>query len=106
VRGAYIVQDRTVYLLVGLAPVQGFESADAAFARTIRSFRPLSRAEAEDVRPNIVDLYTVRAGDTWQSIAERAARGAIDASTLAIMNNHAVSDPPRPGERIKIVVEG
>jgi predicted Zn-dependent protease len=106
VRGAYIVQDRTVYLVVGLAPVQGFEAADDAFVRTIRSFRPLSRAEAEDVRPNIVDLYTVRAGDTWQSIADRAARGVVDASTLAIMNNHAVTDPPRPGERIKIVVEG
>ena len=106
VRGAYIVQDRTVYLLVGLAPAQGFEAADAAFARTIRSFRPLSRAEAEDVRPNIVDLYTVRAGDTWQSIAERAARGAVDAGTLAIMNNADVREQPRPGERIKIVVEG
>jgi predicted Zn-dependent protease len=106
VRAAYIVQDRTVYLVVGLAPVQAFEAADAAFAQTIRSFRPLSRAEAEDIRPNIVDLYTVRAGDTWQSIAERASRGVVDASTLAIMNNHDVNEQPRAGDRIKIVVEG
>ena len=32
--------------------------------------------------------------------------GIVKASTLAIMNNHAVNDQPRPGERLKIVVAG
>jgi hypothetical protein len=27
-------------------------------------------------------------------------------STLAIMNNYEPAEPPRPGDRIKIVVEG
>jgi hypothetical protein len=30
----------------------------------------------------------------------------VKASTLAIMNGHAVSDQPRPAERLKIVVAG
>ena len=30
----------------------------------------------------------------------------MKASTLAIMNGHAVNDQPRPGERLKIVVAG
>jgi hypothetical protein len=30
----------------------------------------------------------------------------VKPTTLAIMNGHAVTDQPRPGERIKIVVAG
>jgi predicted Zn-dependent protease len=49
----------------------------------------------------------VRPGDTWQSIAQRAGETAgIKPSTLAIMNNYEPSQQPRPGDRIKIVVEG
>ena len=58
------------------------------------------------MQPNKVDLYTVRAGDTWQSIAQRVGKGNVKPSTLAIMNNHAIDDQPKPGDRIKIVVAG
>jgi predicted Zn-dependent protease len=102
---AHIVHDRNVYLFAGIAPANQFQSAERTFAQSIRSFKPLSREEAENIRPNRVDLYTVRQGDTWQALAERS-RGAIKASTLAIMNNHEPTVQPRPGERIKIVVEG
>ncbi len=80
--------------------------AEQDFSQSIQSFRALSRTEASDIRPNRIDFYVVRAGDTWQSIAQRAGEGIIKASTLAIMNNHPVNDQPRPGERIKIVVAG
>ena len=105
-RGAHIMQDRSVYFLAGIAPVDGFSRAEPAFSRTIQSFRPLTRADAEAIRPNRIDLYTARAGDTWQSIAERAGKGVVKATTLAIMNGHAVGELPRPGERLKIVVGG
>jgi hypothetical protein len=38
----------------------------------IRSFRALSASEAENIRPHRIDLYIVRAGDTWDSLAERS----------------------------------
>ena len=66
----------------------------------------LSPNEADDVEPNRVDLYTARQGDTWQSIAQRAGKGLVKASTLAIMNDHAIDDQPQAGERLKIVVAG
>ena len=103
---AHILHDRNVYLLVGLSPADGFRRAQQEFTQSIRSFRRLSAADAENIRPNRVDLYTVREGDTWASIAERMGRGAVKPSTLAIMNNRPANEPPRPGERIKIVVEG
>jgi len=104
-RAAHIVHNNQVYLLAGLVPAQGFEQVDGTLVQTIRSFRPLSAAEAENIHPNRVDLYTVRAGDTWQSIAERSG-GVVDAHTLAIMNNSQTGAQPQPGARVKIVVGG
>ncbi|MEZ5286340.1 MAG: M48 family metalloprotease [Vicinamibacterales bacterium] len=71
-----------------------------------RTFRELSASEAAQVRPNRLTYYTVRAGDSWQSIAQRAGQGITSAATLAIMNGYEVSTQPQEGERIKIVVEG
>jgi predicted Zn-dependent protease len=82
-----------------------FQQADSAFTGAIQSFRPLSAAEAENIRPNRVDLYVVRAGDTWQGIAERSG-GVIKPTTLAIMNRSVPGSQPQPGARIKIVVGG
>ena len=103
---AHIVHERNVYLLAGLAPANEFRAVQEQFTQTIRSFRELSQQEAENVRPNRIDLYTVRQGDTWSSIAEAIGRGAVKPGTLAIMNNYEPSQPPKPGDRIKVVVEG
>jgi predicted Zn-dependent protease len=106
VRAAHIAHERNIFMVAGLAPTQLFERAERELTTTIRSFRPLTAAQAEAIRPNRVDLYTAREGDTWQSIAERQGKGLIKPTTLAIMNGHAVNDQPRPGERLKIVVAG
>ncbi|MGH8638876.1 MAG: LysM peptidoglycan-binding domain-containing protein, partial [Burkholderiales bacterium] len=104
---AHIVHDRNVFLCAGLAPPSAFQSVERQFGESIRSFRELSRQDAANIRPNRVDLYTVRSGDTWESIAKRMGEAAgIKASTLAIMNNYEPSQAPRVGDRIKIVVEG
>jgi predicted Zn-dependent protease len=103
---AHIVHEKNVYMLAGLAPPNQFESAQREFTATIRSFKELSREEAAGIRPNRVDMYTVRNGDTWQSIAQRTGEGTVKASTLAIMNNYEPSQPPRAGDRIKVVVIG
>ena len=104
-RAAHIAYDQKVYIIVGLAPADVFRQADNAFTSSIRSFRSLSAAEAENIRPSRVDLYVVRAGDTWASIAERGG-GIIKPAALAVMNNAAAGSQPQPGTRIKIVVAG
>jgi predicted Zn-dependent protease len=106
VRAAHIAYDRRVFLIAGLAPTAAFQRVEADFARSISSFRPMSRDEAARLRPNRLDYYVVRAGDTWQSIAARAGGGNVKATLLAIMNHYAVNEQPRPGERVKIVVSG
>jgi predicted Zn-dependent protease len=102
---AHVLHDRRVYLIAGLAPANSYERAQQELTRTLRSFRSLSAGEAAQIRPSRVDLFTVRAGDTWQGIAERTGN-TIKPSTLAIMNNYEPNTPPRVGDRVKVVVEG
>jgi predicted Zn-dependent protease len=104
-RAAHIVNGRQVYLLAGFAPPDQFARIDRDVTTAIRSYRALSSREAADIRPNRLDFYTVRAGDTWQSIASRGG-DLVRASELAIMNDRDVAEQPQAGDRIKIVVEG
>ena len=104
-RAAHIMYDGTVYLVAGLVQPDAFQQADGAFVASIRSFRSLSAAEAEDIHPNRVDLYVVRAGDTWESINETAG-GVVTPATLAVMNKGTPDSQPQPGTRIKIVASG
>jgi LysM repeat protein len=104
--GSTLSPRATTYFIGGIAPTEAFPNQIDAFNATIRSFRQLSPNEADDVEPNRVGLYTARQGDTWQSIAQKAGKGLVKASTLAIMNDHAADDQPKAGERLKIVVAG
>lgn len=104
-RAAHIVNGRQVYVFAGFAPRDRFEKIDGQVTAALRTFRPLSAREADDIHPNRLDFYTVRPGDTWQSIAARGG-SLVRASQLAIMNNYDVSEQPKPGERIKVVVGG
>ena len=105
-RAAHIRVGRQVYVVAGLASEAEFPVIDREMAPAVRSFRELSRDEASKIRPNKLDFYTVRAGDSWQSIAARQGKNLVNAATLAIMNDHEVSAQPKAGDRIKIVVEG
>ena len=105
-RAVHIGVGRDVYAVAGLAPDAEFARVDPILDGSIRTFRELGRDEAARIGPNRLDFYTVKAGDTWQSIAVRAGRSLVNAATLAIMNDHDVADQPHSGERIKIVTEG
>ena len=65
----------------------------------------MSASEAANIRPNRIDIYTVRSGETWQGIAERGGN-AIKPATLAIMNDYDPAQPPKAGDQIKVVVAG
>jgi predicted Zn-dependent protease len=105
-RAAHIAVGRQLYVVAGFAPEKEFELVDREIAPAVQTFRQLTPAEAANVRPNRVQFYTVRQGDSWQSIAARQGKGYVNAATLAIMNDREVSVQPQPGDRVKIVVEG
>jgi predicted Zn-dependent protease len=94
------------FLLAGLAPADQFAGAVPAFDTAIGTFRPLSAPEADRIQPDHVTFYTVRAGDTWESISRGPAGGRVTASTLAIMNGLLPATAPTIGARVRIVVGG
>lgn len=105
-RAAHIGMGRQVYVVAGFAPEAEFDLVDRVVQPSIRSFRELSASEAAAIRPNVLTFYTVREGDSWQSIAQRAGQGITNAATLAIMNGYDVAEQPQAGARVKIVVAG
>lgn len=106
VRAAHIRHDQRTFVLAGIAPPGDFSRVDRAFLGAIRSFRALSPQEADRIQPYRLDFYTVRQNDTWESLARGPAGGRVKPATLAIMNGSQPSAPPRPGDRIRIVVGG
>ena len=106
VLAAHLVRGRSLFLVAGFASMPIYARSEAVFSQSIRTFRSLTIAEANAIRPNRIDLYTARDDDTWPSIARREGRGVVGADLLAIMNGRPPADPPRAGERLKIVVPG
>ena len=105
-RAAHIAVGRRLYVVAGFAPEKEFDAVDKDILPSVQTFRQLSPAEASAVRPNRLDFYVVKAGDSWQSIAARQGKNFVSAATLAIMNDHEVHVQPNPGDRVKIVVAG
>lgn len=106
VRAAHVALGRQVFLLAGFAPENDFARVEPLVSASFNTFRELSRAEADEIRPNRLDFYVVREGDTWQSIATRAGRSIVRAAELAVMNGYEANVQPNVGERIKIATMG
>jgi predicted Zn-dependent protease len=93
------------YIVAGLAPPAEYNGVARSFSSSIQSFRPLSSGEANRLQPDRVELHTVRAGETWESLARRSD-GRVKPATLAIMNGVDPATPPRIGARVRVVVGG
>ena|SRR5688572_28757453 len=104
-RATHLRHGDNVYMIAGLAAPALFAQFDSAFATSQRSFRPMSASEADAIKPARIALYTVRAGDTWQTLAGRSA-GAVTAASLAAMNHADAGSQPQAGTQIKVVVAG
>ena len=105
-RVASIRHGGRVYLLEALVPAREMARVERAIDRSIHSFRPLAGEEVDGIAANEIALHVAGPGDTWERIARGAGAATVDAATLAVLNGHAVDEPPPAGERIKIVVPG
>lgn len=102
-RAAYIAAGSNVYRLAGVATERAFPGAERRFDEAIQSFRQLSAAEAERIRPLRVHLHTVGPGETWASIAQGPSAGNLTPAALAVLNGASAGEPPRAGDRVKVV---
>ncbi len=75
------------------------------FQRTTYSFRSISRAEAERVRPRRLAVHQVRSGETATSISNRIPGEKYPLERFLILNGRYPDDPLRQGEMVKTIVE-
>lgn len=76
-----------------------------AFQRTTYSFRSISQAEADRVRPRQLVVYQVRGGDTSSSVSRRMPGEKYPLERFLILNGRYPDDPLRRGEMVKTITE-
>jgi hypothetical protein len=73
---------------------------------TINRFRPMTRGEGEEIRPNRGGSVHRGQDDEWQPFAERHRKASREGHDACDHGWPRVNDRPRRGERLKIVVVG
>ena len=76
------------------------------FAPMINSVRRITPAEAAAIRPRIIDVVTVRPGDTVQALANRMAYRDFRLERFLALNGLQPGSALAPGQKVKLVVYG
>ena len=100
---AYQWDAQRVYYFVMLTP-GGY--GIQPFAGMVNSLRRITPQEAAAIRPRIIHIHTVAAGDTVQSLAGRMAYRDFRLERFLSLNGLASNSRLVPGQKIKLVVYG
>jgi predicted Zn-dependent protease len=76
------------------------------FGQMVSSIRKISPSEAAAIRPRIIEVVTVRAGDTAQSLASRMAYRNFQLDRFLVLNGLASNAQLVPGQKVKLVTFG
>lgn len=90
-----------LYRLTGLAP-RG-SGLIPSMEQAATTFRKLSAREAAGLRPQRVDLVTVRPGDTVASLSRRMNVDVAAEDRFRVLNGLEPGDALRRGQRVKII---
>jgi predicted Zn-dependent protease len=100
---AYQWDAQRIYYFVMLTP-GGY--GVQPFATMINSLRRITPAEAAAIRPRIIHVETVRAGDTIQSLANRMAYRDFKLDRFLSLNGLAANSRLALGQKVKLVIYG
>ena len=76
------------------------------FGSMFNSLRRISPAEAASIRPRIIDVVTVRQGDSIQGLASRMAYRDFQLDRFLALNGLNANSRLMPGQKVKLVVYG
>jgi len=76
------------------------------FESMVSSLRRLTAQQAAAIRPRVIQVHTVRAGETVQSLASRMAYTSYQQERFRTLNNLNGTATLRAGDRVKLVVYG
>ena len=88
-----------------ITPPRLSAALSADLRRMTYSFRALSEAEAEVLRPQRIKVLTVQPGDSLDSLAARMPFSDFRSQRLRSLNHVAPGVALTPGQRLKTVVE-
>lgn len=100
---AYQWDRDTAYHFVMLTPGG---SGIGPFSSMVGSLHRLSASEVASIRPRVIDVVTVRAGDTVQSLAGRMAYNDLKLERFLTLNGLQANSRLAPGQKVKLVVYG
>jgi predicted Zn-dependent protease len=100
---AYQWDSNTAYHFAMITPAG---SGLGAFNSMVQSIGRLSQAEAAAIRPRMIDVVTVGASDTVQTLAARMAYTDLREERFRVLNGIPSGAALRPGQKVKIVVYG
>ena len=98
---AYQWDPRRVYYFVMLTP-GGY--GVGPFAPMINSLRRIAPAEASAIRPRVIHIETIQAGETIQSLAARMAYRDFKLERFLTLNGLSANSRLTPGQKVKLVV--
>ena len=100
---AYQWDSNTAYHFAMITPAG---SGIGPFEAMVQSLRRLSAAEAAAIRPRMIDVVTVRSGESMTTLANRMAYNDLKAERFMVLNGLTSSSRLVPGQKVKIVVFG
>jgi predicted Zn-dependent protease len=78
---------------------------ETLFREAVSSFRMMSEAERESVKPVRLRITTVAPGDTAERLAERMAQPDRAVERFRLLNGLGADEHPKPGEQVKLTAE-
>jgi predicted Zn-dependent protease len=80
-------------------------TTDTLFQQTAGTFRRMSAEEQRNVHPEHIDIVTVRAGDTLQSLASRMVEPQDQLDNFLVLNGLDADAQIKPGDRVKVIAQ-
>lgn len=76
------------------------------FTPMVNSLRRITPQEAAQIRPRVIDVVTVRPGETVHSLASRMAYRDFQLERFLSLNGLSAASPLVPGQKVKLIVYG
>ncbi|MEN2976946.1 M48 family metalloprotease [Tistrella bauzanensis] len=95
--------DKSVYRLQLITPVNVLPKVEDSLRRFTYSFRRLTEAEARAVKPLRIDIVTVGRNDTTASLVKRMAVNERPEDLFRLLNGLEPGQNPEPGRKVRIV---
>lgn len=103
---AYRYDKDAIYRFVFLTQHKDTAKLSTDLRRTTYSFRKLPLRESINLKPLVVQVVTVRPGDTVDSLAARMAYPDYRVQRFRVLNGLKEGAPLKVGEKVKIVTKG